>query len=746
MYPVPVDPLEMATVRTVIGHSSEGSRQSLDGIFPASISPPRAGTSLRKSVSEIGHGSVIYAPLSPEASVSSLEHLPHFPTQSEDPSREFIPREFAPPQVEKIPPPVPPKRPFSFKRALSFKRVAEHKSTSDIPSALDSFPLPSHRPSRSVDLGSQILTIPTVAVDENGRKRLRRRSTVANDPRDGSASPSIRRSRDRPLFMLSPDASESSLLSTNATATHSTSPVNSMAPSAMATRRRLTKRRPSQRSRSNLPTTVEVDTPKLETADPLATLSTPLPSFLPHSEQAPALPTPGTPGLPLSAPPTTGLRIPDIHSVNLDTRYQRHTPSTILMQSIPPVPPLPTQTQLPTPSASSSSDEAKSSYMTTKATTAIPPSAMRALRPSMPHRPSLERRASRRRWTLDIASEDIDENILKEELERLRLLGKPSGNPEANHTDPDWTLARKVLLSSREVILTERSYLNQITRFMADSASDPGTPPMLVKHLPLLISASQAFCNRLVEDPSAWGVSAAFITVEAVLEQVLVDYCQVVGQIILACQQQAATQKSPSSSHSRFPSLSKSRTSIANGANEFGKNFIPSSKSAEKVAGDDREKHPPVSAWNNGFDENAIGATGRGFPRTRSMPGKSSKGRRVSLPANASSTSIGTMTAPPTPNHAGGSSTHLATTPGPSPTDKRPIGNLATGKAKAITAADIAIAPPQRVTRYVMLYRDLLNGTPLTAPSRPLVQRALDGALRIAENCNRAQNFMNRKP
>lgn len=34
---------------------------------------------------------------------------------------------------------------------------------------------------------------------------------------------------------------------------------------------------------------------------------------------------------------------------------------------------------------------------------------------------------------------------------------------------------------------------------------------------------------------------------------------------------------------------------------------------------------------------------------------------------------------------------------------------------------------------------DLLNGTPLTAPSRPLVQRALDSALRIAENCDRAQ-------
>lgn len=234
---------------------------------------------------------------------------------------------------------------------------------------------------------------------------------------------------------------------------------------------------------------------------------------------------------------------------------------------------------------------------------------------------------------------------------------------------------------------------------MADSSVDAGTPPLLVKHLPLLISASQAFCNRLVEDPSAWGVSAAFVTVEAVLEQVLVDYCQVVGQIMMACQQLAASQKSPSSSHSRFPSMSKSRTSITNGANEFGKIFVPSNKSSEKIVADDREKHAPVSAW-QGLDENTSGSTGRGFPRTRSMPGK--KSRRVSLPASAtvSSTSIGPM-----PNHAGGSSTQLSTTPGPSPTDKRPSGSLATGKSRALTAADIAIAPPQRVTRYVMLYR-----------------------------------------
>jgi hypothetical protein len=55
-----------------------------------------------------------------------------------------------------------------------------------------------------------------------------------------------------------------------------------------------------------------------------------------------------------------------------------------------------------------------------------------------------------------------------------------------------------------------------------------------------------------------------------------------------------------------------------------------------------------------------------------------------------------------------GSTTQLAM-PAPSPTSaERRSGSLASGRAKAITASDIAIAPPQRVTRYVLLYRGKL--------------------------------------
>jgi len=184
------------------------------------------------------------------------------------------------------------------------------------------------------------------------------------------------------------------------------------------------------------------------------------------------------------------------------------------------------------------------------------------------------------------------------------------------------------------------------------------------------------------EDPSAWGVSAAFVTVEAVLEQVLVDYCQVVGSIMLACQQ-ISEQKSLSSSSSFLRhSLSKSKASIVNGAaGEFGKRIA--SKSSEKI-GEEGEKGQGVGV-----------SPGKSkVPRSRSMPSKDNKRKSMSAVDNVPASSLSM-----TPGDRS-----IASTPGGSPTHQRGA-SLAGGRARAATAADIAIAPPQRVTRYVMLFR-----------------------------------------
>ncbi|KZO96335.1 hypothetical protein CALVIDRAFT_113392 [Calocera viscosa TUFC12733] len=55
---------------------------------------------------------------------------------------------------------------------------------------------------------------------------------------------------------------------------------------------------------------------------------------------------------------------------------------------------------------------------------------------------------------------------------------------------------------------------------------------------------------------------------------------------------------------------------------------------------------------------------------------------------------------------------------------------------------EVAVMPTQRVPRYVLMYRELLHFTPPSSPSRPLVERALEGALRIAARCDAAQRHV----
>lgn len=184
-------------------------------------------------------------------------------------------------------------------------------------------------------------------------------------------------------------------------------------------------------------------------------------------------------------------------------------------------------------------------------------------------------------------------------------------------------------------------------------------PPLLLLHLPALISASQEFCNELQEDPSAWGVSTAFIRVEDLLERVFVGYCEVVGKIMISCQHAASKKEG---SHSRPTSSSKSRHNS-------------------------RASSPASSEF--GFDQDVRRNQISAVPRSKSMPGKPLRWR-MSLPVGSTSAE---MPEPMPP---------ASTTP--SPLDQQ--GNsLANGRAKALTASDIAIAPPQRVTRYVLLYR-----------------------------------------
>ncbi|KAL0951911.1 hypothetical protein HGRIS_008566 [Hohenbuehelia grisea] len=55
------------------------------------------------------------------------------------------------------------------------------------------------------------------------------------------------------------------------------------------------------------------------------------------------------------------------------------------------------------------------------------------------------------------------------------------------------------------------------------------------------------------------------------------------------------------------------------------------------------------------------------------------------------------------------------------------------------TVRELAILPTQRVTRYVLLFKDLLRHTPQTSPSRTWVEKAVASACRLAQACDEAQ-------
>ncbi|ESK92676.1 rho guanine nucleotide exchange factor 17 [Moniliophthora roreri MCA 2997] len=66
-------------------------------------------------------------------------------------------------------------------------------------------------------------------------------------------------------------------------------------------------------------------------------------------------------------------------------------------------------------------------------------------------------------------------------------------------------------------------------------------------------------------------------------------------------------------------------------------------------------------------------------------------------------------------------------------------GIMGVGGKRVYSVRDLAILPVQRVTRYTLIYRDLLKHTPVTSPARPLLERAIEVSRRIAVKCDKAQ-------
>ncbi|KAF8527549.1 hypothetical protein BU17DRAFT_61682 [Hysterangium stoloniferum] len=191
---------------------------------------------------------------------------------------------------------------------------------------------------------------------------------------------------------------------------------------------------------------------------------------------------------------------------------------------------------------------------------------------STPHPPppSFLRTVSNRRWT--VAVSDASEEALLAELERLRSVGwglgwsgelidhahahqkrerlsgevgekgEPGeGTAEGQEEEPErcewgkveteaWLSARQALMVCREIVRTETTYREGLEKLRrGETLTNP--PPLLLQYLPALVTASEALSMRFADDPSAWGVSLAFLGVQELLESAFVAWSGIVGEL-----------------------------------------------------------------------------------------------------------------------------------------------------------------------------------------------------------------------
>lgn len=98
--------------------------------------------------------------------------------------------------------------------------------------------------------------------------------------------------------------------------------------------------------------------------------------------------------------------------------------------------------------------------------------------------------------------------------------------PAANAS---WQTARRALLTCRELVRTERHYLHSLRTLFASETETP-PPPLMLRYLGGLVTVSEGLLERMQENPSAWGVAAAFLGTEESLEMAFSEWCGVVGE------------------------------------------------------------------------------------------------------------------------------------------------------------------------------------------------------------------------
>ncbi|KAF9654107.1 hypothetical protein BDM02DRAFT_3133587, partial [Thelephora ganbajun] len=99
-----------------------------------------------------------------------------------------------------------------------------------------------------------------------------------------------------------------------------------------------------------------------------------------------------------------------------------------------------------------------------------------------------------------------------------------------DHQEQAWKVARKALFCCRELFQTEKTYFSKLVQLKDGQTLTP-PPSLLTSYLPALILASNTLLEHCSQDPTAYGISTAFLESSAQLENALVAYCGIIGDI-----------------------------------------------------------------------------------------------------------------------------------------------------------------------------------------------------------------------
>lgn len=308
-------------------------------------------------------------------------------------------------------------------------------------------------------------------------------------------------------------------------------------------------------------------------------------------------------------------------------------------------------------------------------------------------------------------------------------------------SDPAWKSEVKRLFIIREIASTERSYAkyltqllevgltksdcthaNKVKQLIKTSYPSFQTSPttslqiidengnknpeesfkhirLLAKHLPELIALSNQLSQRLDDDPSAYGVAVGFISLETDLESVFVNWSRVYPHVLNSILKNKSLREQKEKRNKRGKSMS----------------FVESSKNSESDYSL-QSPHEKVESYTT---------IKKGRVKTEPTRPTNEKALKKKKKQKAIEESLEKLTMNENQVH------------------------------QRLRLNDVAVMPSQRVTRYVLLLKgalelihfanlimilDLSRHTPETALARGLIDRALKGAQRIANECNEASS------